>query len=1185
MFLKSIEVNGFKSFAQKTKFEFHKGITGIVGPNGSGKSNIADAVRWVLGEQKVKQLRSSSMQDVIFAGTENRRPQSFASVALTLDNSDHKLPIDYEEVTVARRVYRSGESEYLLNGSACRLRDVMELFYDTGIGQEGYSIIGQGQIDQILNGRPEERRELFDEAAGIVKYKRRKAVTQKKLENEEKNLTRVNDILSELERQVGPMKKQSENARIYLKKRDALKTLDINLFLMEADRLHKADRELGEKVELAQKQKDETEASHADVISRYQQASEEMQQLEERAKKLRSRQTELEMDRQKAESEIRILEEQIHTIESDNAHFESRKEDLENRIRQRSKAREEYEEEKAQRNSELDDIRERKKEQEKQRQEMLHRIEELEEQNDGIGQKILTLMQNRAQLQKDEQKFVTMKEQADIRKSSLNANLLQRQLGSSDVEDSLQQASEDYEKITSEIRRNEERCEKIDLKRTSWAEKLKDARDKYDELRAQYHQTSSRLESLKNIAERYDGYGNSIRKVMDRKADTPKIHGVVADLISVRKEYETAIETALGGGIRNIVTEDEETARNMIAYLKKNHYGRATFLPMTSVHAPKNVPAADALGEPGVIGLADTLVDTESRYRGIIGHLLGRILVVDTIEHAVALERRHRYAYRIVTLGGESIAPGGAMTGGAFRNNSNLLGRNREMEELTEQVREIRVKGRDLKNHIEEIETADGLLRDERKELNESLQKDYLTQNTAKLQMDRIHDDMRRSETAADEIRKQIQEIDEEKTKIETQRQQVLEELKQSDQQEKELKQEQEQKKKDLEQLRAEASQIGGHVSKLAQEETAAAEKLTFSDENIQRIYRELKQLSDQMDQLCGSAESSDEEITARKEQIQQCRQKIENFGREIQQFKQESEENDRMRESRSAEYADCVQKREDLASDINNLDKELLRLQVRQEKCQEILQEQTDYIWNEYELTYHSAINFRDESMTDSTSLKKEIKKLRSEIHALGPVNVQAIEEYGEIAERYEFMNSQRNDIQEARKSLIQIIDELDDGMRRQFRGKFAEIQQEFNQVFQELFGGGQGTLELTDDDVLESGIRVIAQPPGKKLQNMMQLSGGEKALTAISLLFAIQNLKPSPFCLLDEIEAALDDANVDRYANYLHKLTKHTQFIVITHRRGTMNAADRLYGITMQEKGVSTPVSVDLIESKLDD
>ena len=617
MYLKSIEVQGFKSFANKIVFDFHNGITGIVGPNGSGKSNVADAVRWVLGEQSAKQLRGASMQDVIFAGTENRKPLSYAYVAITMDNSDHQLAIDFEEVTVARRVYRSGESEYLINGSPCRLKDVTELFYDTGIGKEGYSIIGQGQIERILSGKPEERRELFDEAAGIVKYKKRKATAQKKLENERENLVRVNDILAELERQVGPLERQAEKARIYLKKKEELKEYDVNMFLLEVERIEAQLKEVEGKYHIADEESKEASQSYENIKSEYEKLEQDMASMDDKIASMREEMSQSTVTKGKLEGQINVLNEQIHTAEMTDEHLKSRLDSIDREKQERIESRGTYEAEKQELDTELAAAATEK---ETAAEQLRNIQEEIARCTEGIEKgknEIIELLNRKASVKARQQRYDTMMEQVNIRKAQLTQRLLARKTEEADLTSVLESYQKELDAVNASIAELKKNAAGMDEQNREWKRKSLEANQKLESAVAQYHKQQSRLESLKNIAERYDGYGNSIRRVMEQKSRNAGILGVVSDLIQVDKKYETAIETALGGNIQNIVTEDEETAKQMISYLKQNRYGRATFLPLTSVDGKGNFKNTEALKEPGVIGLANTLVKTEEKYAGM----------------------------------------------------------------------------------------------------------------------------------------------------------------------------------------------------------------------------------------------------------------------------------------------------------------------------------------------------------------------------------------------------------------------------------------------------------------------------------------------------------------------------------------------------------------------------------------
>ena len=675
MYLKNIEVQGFKSFAQKINFEFHNGITGIVGPNGSGKSNVGDAVRWVLGEQSAKQLRGGNMQDVIFSGTETRKPLSFASVAITLDNSDHKLPVDFQEVTVTRRLYRSGESEYLINGSASRLKDIHEMFYDTGIGKEGYSIIGQGQIDKILSGKPEERRELFDEAAGIVKFKRRKNTTIKKLEEEQQNLVRVTDILSELTRQLTPLEKQAETAKIYLGKREALKELDVNLFLAENEHTEGLLKELEEKTKTAERQLQETGGAYEKTKEEYDRLEKELESLEEKMESLREETQGKALQKQQLEGQINVLNEQLSAGEQNREHYESRLLSIAEELSKKEEAKKEQQEEGELLKEKTSEMKKKMKKKEEALSNVQENIRECSAAVEDGKNEIIEILNTRATTKGKAQRFDTMMEQIGIRKAELSQKILKLKSEEEEQSGAMKRASAKYEAITALIEEMNEECNRLNEEVFSIQEQLKNQNGQMEAGQAAYHREASRLDSLKNMAERYDGYGNSIRRVMEQKERVPGIEGVVADLIQVNKDYEIAIETALGGSIQNIVTDNEQTAKQMIEFLKKNRFGRATFLPLSSVNARGEFSQKEALKEEGVIGLASELVNAAPRYQGVIRYLLGRVLVVDHIDHAIAIGRKYRHTLRMVTIEGESLSPGGSMTGGAFRNNSNLLGR------------------------------------------------------------------------------------------------------------------------------------------------------------------------------------------------------------------------------------------------------------------------------------------------------------------------------------------------------------------------------------------------------------------------------------------------------------------------------------------------------------------------------
>ena len=1186
MYLKNIEVQGFKSFANKINFQFHNGITGIVGPNGSGKSNVADAVRWVLGEQRVKQLRGASMQDVIFSGTENRKPLSYAVVAITLDNSDHQLAIDFDEVTVTRRLYRSGESEYLINGAPCRLKDVNELFYDTGIGKEGYSIIGQGQIDRILSGKPEERRELFDEAAGIVKFKRRKAAAQAKLENEKQNLVRVNDILAELEKQVGPLERQAEVARTYLRKKEELKTLDVNVFLLENNRLREQLASAEEKYNLASSDLADTTERYEQIKEEYQQIQEEIENLDAAIEEARSSVTDAGLMRGKLEGEMNVLKEQINSAKGSETHLTNRRNTLQEEIAAKEKDKEELLQEKGETDRQAQELTATADEMRTKLEAIQEKVEQLNSQIEDGKNTIIGELNQRATIKSRMGRFDTMMEQVNIRKAELNSRLLRAKSDESARVESLKQMEAEFEVISGEMQALNEKQAETELKLGDLRETLTRKDAKLRENQSAYHMERSKLETLTNLTERYEGYGGSVKKVMEQKEKEKGIIGVVADIIKVEKKYETAIETALGGNIQNIVTDNEDTAKKMIQYLKNNKLGRATFLPLTSITNPQEFKTPEVLEEKGAIGMADGLVQIDKKYSDVAKAMLGRIVVIDNVDNAVKIARKYDYGIRMVTLEGELLVPGGAISGGAFKNNSNLLGRRREVDELEKRVKQLLATVDAINREIDETKAHRNKLRMELETLKTDIQRKSIEQNTARLNIAQARERMEEEAEGAASLRQEEKEIEGQLTQIRNDKEAIQKELADSEALEKTTQEQILVMQQEMEEQRKAESEAAALVAEWDLKVETMRQTQGFKQANVDRIDSEIERSRAELDEILEALEENSREMERKRQNITEIEKTIAASYDAQNESEGKLKETVARKEELSEKQKTFFQRREELAERMTGLDKEVYRLNSQKERLEESMEGQINYMWDEYEITLSDAASLRDENMTDLSSMKKDISSLKDQIKKLGDVNVNAIEDYRNLMERFEFLKTQHDDLVEAEKTLEGIILELDTAMRKQFTEKFAEINREFDKVFKELFGGGKGTLELMEDeDILEAGIRIIAQPPGKKLQNMMQLSGGEKALTAIALLFAIQNLKPSPFCLLDEIEAALDDSNVGRFAKYLHKLTKNTQFIVITHRRGTMEQVDRLYGITMQEKGVSTLVSVNLIDKELDD
>ena len=1184
MYLKRIEIQGFKSFANKIVFDFHNGITGIVGPNGSGKSNVSDAVRWVLGEQSAKQLRGGNMQDVIFAGTELRKPLGFAYVAITLDNSDHKLDIDFKEVTVSRRLFRSGESEYLINGSACRLKDISELFFDTGIGKDGYSIIGQGQVDKILNGRPEERRELFDEAAGITKFKRRKGLALKKLESERESLVRVNDILAELEKQVGPLEKQAKVAKEFLNLREELKIFDVNSYIMEYDGItqnlneyKKREKLLSDDLADARNLLEKSKTDYEDITAELKRLDEE---LDDVRNLIGNNTTRL----QEINSHIEILKEQINSENKNNENLSYRGENIDSDIEKKQKELEALKEEKISLTNLLKEANEKENA-------LLSELEDIDKKIDELAQRLDTLRlsseefnSRNADLRAKKERYKGILEQVRLRKSQMTQRLLESKTGQNTIELKIDEENKSLNSVNGSLHGAESTKDELESKKAAIHSEIIRFSKVASELQMKYQSESAKLTSLKDLAEKYDGYGIAIKKIMETRDRIGGIHGVVADIVRASKKYEVAIETALGGRIQNVVIDSENTAKVLIDYLKKNRFGRATFLPLSAMRN-NTFSNTEFLKEKGVVGIASELVEYDSVYKNLIGSLLGRIVVIDNIDNAIAFEKKFRYEYRVVTLDGDSLSPGGSISGGAFKNSTNLLSKKREIEEAQASVSVL------LKNYNEandKLESFNLQRNDVEIKLDENrkviqdliIEKNNISNRRAGLieKLEELKASSVSVQTDFDNIDKELSEIEIETKRLDAKLSNVGEDFgklgKDISDIESDIKEQRNKRELLVEKLNA---------SKL--EKAGISQRLEFIDENVNRTGEDVKALLDEKAGLKTRAEDIVRNINEKNKIIENEHISKNELAKKIERLKQREEELILLKEAKSKSQNKIFDNRDVYSERVSLLDRDIYRLKGQIEKSEERMSERTNYMWNEYELTYNSSLELKTDTDMSLNDIRANIASLKSKIKALGNVNINAISDYNEISGRYELMKKQHTDILEAEATLINIIDELDVAMKKQFAEKFEEIAKEFNEVFKELFGGGSGKLVLEEStDMLEAGITIISQPPGKKLQNMMQLSGGEKALTAIALLFAIQNLKPSPFALLDEIEAALDDSNVDRFAKYLHKLTDRTQFIVITHRRGTMVSADRLYGITMQEKGVSALVSVNLIENELD-
>lgn len=1185
MYLKSLEIQGFKSFADKIVLHFNSGLTSVVGPNGSGKSNIADAVRWVLGEQSAKTLRGSRMEDVIFSGTQQRKPVGFASVSLVIDNTDRTLPIDFSEVTISRRMYRSGESEYAINKTPCRLKDINELFMNTGVGREGYSIIGQGRIDEILSARSEERRLVFEEAAGITKYKARKREAERKLESTRQNLLRINDIISELEAQLEPLAQQAEKAKQFVSLSNELKGIEVGLFLDTIDKLKKRISEVEAQTDGLKEQIDEENRRIENIRSSNKSKNERMERLKQEAEKVRQSIHALETGIEKNEGNIRVSEEKInHLLSSNEGYgedirgFKERMASLKADVERKEKRLEQLAKD-SERFSRL------LSEAEEQLAAIMARLDEseriIEEAKQAVMDKQDQLSDAKIRannLKNDLENYRQLKGRLsdDIRQALLEKDRTRMEI--EDLENSLRKTRED-------IASAKEAANGLEKQRGLISDKLDSLRQKRDAARRDLQALESRRKVLLDMEATMEGYSHSVKSVLSACRQDQElgrgIYGALAQLINVSEQYEIAIEVCLGGALQNIITEDEYAAKRAIEFLKKRNLGRATFLPVSSVK-PKTLEP-DMLSQvramPGFEGIASDMVSCSSRFRGIILSLLGRTVIVDNMDSAIRMARRFGYAFRIVTREGELLNAGGSITGGSQSSKlSSLISRHRVIKELETRIKSAEERQKELDEAIHAAEQESSEITEQLEANRKALSDLELVRLRDESRLASLNENMKRLTARADMLKQQEEEMDGIIRKVEAESAQEAEkarEIEEEIQSLKDLIQSHQIKNKDeqarRDQLHTDINDYRVSVNSIAV--------------SIQNLKEQLAQLKEEQSSLSGNLEKREadrrhnlERIEEMKANIAGLRERMRSLNEEKNGLELKSEsiaEEMRVLEEELAGMLDAVTGHNNT---IMSLQEEMGRLEARKAKMEAELETVQNKLWDEYGLTYGNAESYRQE-ITNVRATQTRIAELKAEIRDLGPVNVSAIDDYAKTRERYAFMKTQRDDLVKSEEKLSRIIHDITQVMKKQFIEQFALINRNFSMVFKELFEGGHAEVRLADEEnVLESDIDIIVQPPGKKLQNMLLLSGGERAMVAIALIFGILRMRPAPFYILDEIEASLDDANVYKFADYIRRYTDKAQFIVITHRKGTMEAADTLYGVTMQEHGVSKVVSLKL-------
>ena len=1187
MRLKKLILHGFKSFADHVEIVFEDGITGVVGPNGCGKSNIADAMKWVLGEQSAKSLRGSKMEDVIFGGTEKRKRLSFCEVTLIFDNEDHSLPIDFTEVSVTRRVYRSGEGEYKINGAACRLRDIVDLFRDTGIGKDGYSMIGQGRIDEILSVKSEDRRQVFEEAAGIVKYKARKQDAQRRMDNTTQNLNRVEDILHDLEERVEPLKAQSETAREYLSLRDELKVLDLNVFLMRTERYEARIRELKESVEglgeaILQSNRELEEAGAGREV-----CQSELESLEARSAEKRERVQELIREVESREGAVRVMRERIAAGEKERGRLlEQReaagrgREGVYERIEALTK---QIGEDQAQIQAQAGALSGMEAELDAAERE----LREIEDKSERMKQQIIQAMNRLGDVRSQRARLSAMKAALENQLKSMEGDRVREQAGVDSLNEQVREAREHLEAEEARKVELKQQTEDHNLRVQALNDRLQALSAQVSELQNARQSADSRMKLLKEMQRDYEGYNNSVKQVLmqARRTQNSGVHGVVADLIHVPARLERAIDMVLGGALQNIVVDRDEDAKRMIEYLRANRFGRATFLPISSVRGRTLSPQErQVLSMPGCVGVASELIEFDSRYQGVADNLLGRTVIAEDLGSGIAIQRASRYQLRLVTLEGDVMHSGGSMTGGSVQSRmTSLLSRTREIEETEKKLGVISAELDKLRGVYAELDAERTALKKERGELFDALhQQDVLCGRADAILKAALDEQANNNE--------RVERMAAERERLALQHQDVSASLEALDGQQEDAEQSTGDRQAEVKQLQEEI---------FARRSAAEALRAQVSDRRVTLAEkrRDLEAAQTDRERLSRQIEDTERILSESEALLNACERELEEnaatLERDLSEFAEQKERLDAARsdfgaedekrvnaQKRLQEISGCIDairaQLDDFSDRHHRSELQLTRVEGEYKQIQ-------DRIWEDYELTYASAEPFRqaDFKLTES---EKRIAAIRQRIRAMGTVNVAAVDEYRRTVERVNEMSGQRDDLIRARTDLENIIADLEKQMDQQFRTQFALINQNFTRTFTRLFGGGTAELRLSDPkDALNCGIDVVAQPPGKKLQMLSLLSGGERALTAIAILFAILDLKPTPFCVLDEIEAALDDANIDTYADYLKDYSRNTQFIVITHRKGTMERCDALYGVTMQEKGVSRIVSVKLNDALL--
>ena len=1181
MYLKRLELQGFKSFADKTILEFRPGITAVIGPNGSGKSNISDSIRWVLGEQSMKSLRGSASSDIIFAGTQNRKSLGFAEVSIVIDNTDGKLPIEYSEVTVTRKLYRSGETGYFINKTPCRLKDILELFMDTGIGKDGYSIIGQGKIDEILSNKSEDRRKIFEEAAGIVKYRTRKIESEKKLEQTKLNLLRINDILSEIEATIEPLKLQSEKAKKFLDLREELKNVEVGLFLYNIETYKEKLQEIIKDEEIMQAQYDAENKKQAENSNLKETWNEEINQITQKIEEMQNAKFENSNQIEKIYAETNVSKQRITSNEENEIRFIEEMQQIDKRIQELEEEKKQKQEKRQNLTENRKKFEEELKEKEEELKELTQKLTnkelEIEEKKKTVEKNINTKYEIAGKINAQDMQWESMQKREKALKqeiasiiSELDSYRIQKQ--------ELNKSFNTTEKTRMEILQEQEKIEQESQKSNQVRKAFE---TKLNQFSYDIRMKESRKQFLEETEKEKEGYIKSVKGLLiacEKEESLKKgMHGVLANLISVKKEYEVAIEIALGTALQNIVTQTETDAKKLIQYLRENNLGRASFLPITSVKG-KKLEKIEKQGIKGIIGIASELVDCQAQYEDIITSLLGRTVIVEDMQNAIELAKQNHYAFRIVTLQGDIINSSGSMTGGSIPNKTvNILGRSREIEELEKELQIMKKEFSAQEKQKEEYEISVQSLLEKESSLQSRKQEIESIYVAEKQRLIAIEENIQKCEQRLLRQKEEDKKMQQQKQENREEKQNLEEKIQQFTQEIENLQSEIAEFVKVNQDNQSYIDDLNLDITNLKISVSSFDESQMSMEEMLNRIQQDIENQRNSMQNKKEQIERAKQENVILQEKIQQLAEQIEKIKKQMQIDQEEVETCKQTRIDKQQALRKKEEEIQDQFKVLENLKEQIVKVDVKKNKIEQDIQDSVDTLWEEYEITPNHAEGYHKPSNIQQAT--KQVNQLRNAIRDLGSINIDAIEEYKKTKERYDFMAEQRLDLENSVTNLKRMIAEMTETMKEHFAEKFKVINGNFNEVFIELFGGGKAELILEDENnILECGIDIQVQPTGKKLQNMMLLSGGERAFTAIALLFAILKINPAPFCILDEIEAALDDVNVYRFAEYLKKFSKETQFLVITHRKGTMEAGDAVYGVTMEENGISKLLSMRL-------